>query len=203
LSTDNLDEELILPKWLPTVPCLLKDPKQLANAFEKVDSALILGMSSTNNITSLLPIPDTPISNNYVANIMAPVSTPQISNTTSAWTESQRNFTTKASNKPYTPIRCIPYTPNIMPIQHEIAVFASPPESTPEPPMVNNSRPSAIVMLTFASDGQEAAKSLAATLRTPRNDDERCGVLILQEQQAKVNQDPMSFIEGCFRKVCT
>ncbi|KAF4524494.1 hypothetical protein B566_EDAN011505 [Ephemera danica] len=177
-AEDIQQDSIIIPKWLPTVPCLLKNPEQLAYAFEKVDSALIFGPSDvegkrvhTQNNTS-----------------------PCIAN--SKYTPSAK----VKNNNNRAPVSCKPFASNIVAVQHEILARAEP--NSPDPPAAaNTARPKVVVMLTYASDGHQAAKTLSEALRTPRDNDERCGVLILQEQEAYLNQDPTAFVEGCYQKV--
>jgi hypothetical protein len=58
------------------------------------------------------------------------------------------------------------------------------------------------VLLTFADDGKETALHLAKILRATTNcDGQHVGVVILEEQQHLLNQDPSSFIRGVFDQV--
>jgi hypothetical protein len=145
-------ETIILPQYIPSVPCLLKNKTQLCNAFDKVESSKALNIT-TNNTN--LPITTTNIS---------PIHDPPIENTNYVHASPENNI-----------------------------------NSTPTPPRQDLN---CVVMLTFAADGQESATELARVLREPRENDKKCGVLVLQEQLATLNRDPIAFVGGCFRKVC-
>lgn len=55
-------------------------------------------------------------------------------------------------------------------------------------------------MLTFAKDAGKSAKEIAMALRKVRNEN-RIGVVILAEQEGKLNRNPQQFIYDCFLQV--
>jgi hypothetical protein len=56
-------------------------------------------------------------------------------------------------------------------------------------------------MLTFASDGLGTAQRVATEFRKKRENQQRIGVVILDEHSELVNRNPEQFISTCFDQV--